>query len=56
MEDVGWNGDNAHRTFTSLTPAEHVRLAEALTVAATAMADVLRTAYARGRDAAGASN
>jgi hypothetical protein len=47
---------DAHRTLTSLTPAEHVRLAEALTVAATAMADVLRTAYARGRDAAGASN
>jgi hypothetical protein len=46
----------AHRTMSSLTPAEHERLGEALTAAATTMADVLRAAHARGRDVTGASN
>jgi hypothetical protein len=46
----------AHRTLSSLTPAEHERLADALTVAATAMANVLRTAYARAKNASGASS
>jgi hypothetical protein len=46
----------AHRTLSSLTPAEHERLGEALTAAAATMADVLRAAYARGRSVTGTSS
>jgi hypothetical protein len=46
----------AHRTLSSLTPAEHERLGEALTAAAAAMADVLREVYARGKGVTGASS
>jgi hypothetical protein len=46
---------DAHRTLSSLTPAEHERLGEALTAVAATMADVLRSAYARGRSVSGTS-
>jgi hypothetical protein len=45
----------AHRTLSSLTSAEHERLGEALTAAAATIADVLRVAYARGRNVTGTS-
>ena len=47
---------DAHRTLSSLTPAEHERLGEALTAAAATITDVLRAAYARGRNVTGASS
>jgi hypothetical protein len=38
---------NAHSIMSSLTPAEHDRIAEALTAAAGAVSAVLRDAHAR---------